>query len=390
MKWINKGNEKLPYNNLMDNITCNTTFYIYGVGKLGKELYILLKKFNMFEGFIDNNKKIQEIGYKGEKVISEEQYWISGKRNPIIIAASKKNTEEIKNHLQERKQKYNEDYFIYKEFIDRIFPIIAYELFNISYVNVTQICVTERCTLKCKKCAHACYAVPSDKEDLSLEQVKKSADIFFSKIDYIQEFVLIGGEPLLYKYLYEAIEYIGTRYRNKMSIFSITTNGTIKPSISLLNVCKKYNVLFRISNYSNAVKIMEKKYEDLKKLLDDNEVSYMLGEKETTWVDYGFEYFKRNNKEEELIEVFDKCHTACHEIRENRFYYCVMARSVSENLSKNVGESDYLDFNKLQGNNWKRELLEYLEGYSEKGYLDMCRFCHGADCYNYIIPAALQ
>ena len=58
MKWINKGNEKLPYNNLMDNITCNTTFYIYGVGKLGKELYILLKKFNMFEGFIDNNKKI--------------------------------------------------------------------------------------------------------------------------------------------------------------------------------------------------------------------------------------------------------------------------------------------------------------------------------------------
>ena len=67
-----------------------------------------------------------------------------------------------------------------------------------------------------------------------------------------------------------------------------------------------------------------------------------------------------------------------------------MARSVSENLSKNVGESDYLDFNKLQGNNWKRELLEYLEGYSEKGYLDMCRFCHGADCYNYIIPAALQ
>lgn len=29
-------------------------------------------------------------------------------------------------------------------------------------------------------------------------------------------------------------------------------------------------------------------------------------------------------------------------------------------------------------------------GYSEKGYLDMCRYCHGADCYNYLIPAAQQ
>ena len=56
----------------------------------------------------------------------------------------------------------------------------------------------------------------------------------------------------------------------------------------------------------------------------------------------------------------------------------------------NDGKDDYLDFNKLTGQNWRRELLEYILGYSEKGYLDMCRYCHGADCYNYLIPAAQQ
>ena len=115
-----------------------------------------------------------------------------------------------------------------------------------------------------------------------------------------------------------------------------------------------------------------------------------IGNKETTWMDYGFDYYERKCSNEELVEVFDKCNTPCHEIRENRFYYCVMARSVSDNLSYNVGEDDYLDINKLVGDNGKEEFLKYILGYSEKGYLDMCRFCHGADCKNYPIPAAEQ
>ena len=167
---------------------------------------------------------------------------------------------------------------------------------------------------------------------------------------------------MLYSYLGQAIEYIGKNYRDKINIFSITTNGTIFPSDELLNMCKQYNVLFRVSNYSNAISKLEMQYVKLENI------------------------FKNNN----VIEVFDACHTSCHEIRENKFYYCVMARSVSDNLNFNVGKDDYLDFNKLTGQNWRRELLEYILGYSEKGYLDMCRYCHGADCYNYLIPAAQQ
>ena len=380
--WENDIIEK--YNNI------KTPIYIYGAGVYGAELYELLNHYNLFGGFIDNNEKIILSGYKSENVISEDDFFFNNLMNAIVIAASEKNTNIIKNSLIQRGLVYNKDFFIYDEFLQKVFPIIALKKYRQSFVNLSQICLTEKCTLKCKKCAHACYAVKKDKEDLTFQQVKNTADVFFSKVDYIQEFVLIGGEPLLYEKLPQVIEYIGSKYRNQINIFSITSNGTILPSKELINVCKKYNVLFRISNYTNSISNLEYQYNKLAKLFRDNKVQCRIGNKETTWMDYGFDYYERKCSNEELVEVFDKCNTPCHEIRENRFYYCVMARSVSDNLSYNVGEDDYLDINKLVGDNGKEEFLKYILGYSEKGYLDMCRFCHGADCKNYPIPAAEQ
>ena len=62
----------------------------------------------------------------------------------------------------------------------------------------------------------------------------------------------------------------------------------------------------------------------------------------------------------------------------------------AENTGRNVGEEDYLDFEKLDDKYYITEILEYNLGYSEKGYLDMCRYCHGAEAYKYPIPAAEQ
>ena len=387
MKWVNKTNEKLYVSSINKK---DTKVCIYGAGILGGDLYNLLKHYGMFSCFIDNNEKIQEKGFNNEKVFSEKEFFESEKKDLIIIAATEENTNKIKSNLENRGLKCDEHFFTYEYFLGKVLPLIIYDLYDQIFLNLCQICVTERCTLKCKKCAHGCYAVGRDNPDLTLEQVKKSADVFFSKVDYIHEFVLIGGEPMLYSYLGQAIEYIGKNYRDKINIFSITTNGTIFPSDELLNMCKQYNVLFRVSNYSNAISKLEMQYAKLENIFKNNNVKYRIGKKEKNWMDYGFDYYKRDCSDEELIEVFDACHTSCHEIRENKFYYCVMARSVSDNLNFNVGKDDYLDFNQLTGKNWRRELLEYILGYSEKGYLDMCRYCHGADCYNYLIPAAQQ
>ena len=114
-----------------------------------------------------------------------------------------------------------------------------------------------------------------------------------------------------------------------------------------------------------------------------------MGNKEIQWMDYGFETVYRNGTEEELIQVFDRCKTPCREIRGSRYYYCVMARSVSDNLKLNVGKEDYLELADLTKQD-KKVILEFDRGYSDKGYLDMCNRCRGAEASDYPIPAAEQ
>lgn len=391
MKWINKGFEfEKIAEKLIDLFERKKTCYIFGAGIMGKELFPVLKYFDCFSGFIDNDINKQRDGYCTEKVISFQDFLRKENKETIVIAASDKNTILIRNQLENCNLMHGIDFFEYGEFVNEIFPIVATYYYQKVFVNIAQITLTERCTLKCRKCAHACYAIDASAQDMMLEEVYRSADIFFSKVDYIREFVLIGGEPLLYKEIEKVITYIGEKYRNRMSIFCITTNGTIVPSKEILEVCKKQDVLFRISNYSAQLPRLKKAHYKLVEKLKEWNISYILGEEDLLWRDYGFEYVNHGVNNANLIEVFDKCKTICREIRGNRFYYCVMARSVTENLKYNVGEFDYLDLEALDSELYQKEILEFNLGYSEKGYLDMCQFCHGAEAFNYPIPAAEQ
>lgn len=391
MKSTNKEHELDEIaNKLLLEFNGRSKFYIYGAGKLGKLLYEKLKCKNQFSAFIDNDNRKQRDGFCSEKVITFKEYLKVGDKNIIIIAASEKNTIEIKNQLNEQGLIENKDYYLYDGFMKEIYPIINLYTYNELYIELCQIVLTERCTLRCKKCAHACYAADNMLEDMSIEMAYKSADSFFEKVDLINEFVLIGGEPFLYKKLPDIIEYIGKKYRNQINIFSITTNGTITPKRDVLEMCKKYHVLIRISNYSEQIKRLKKQYEVLIKTLEDFGVEYDITPEHGHWMDYGFEYVDNGDNPEQLISIFDNCKTPCREIRGSKLYYCVMARSVADNLHKNVGKDDYLDFDSLSEKDYKRQILEYTYGYSEKGYLDMCRYCHGAEARKYIIPVAEQ
>lgn len=350
----------------------------------------VLQAYGCLAAFIDNSTEKQGEGMGDFPVISLETYF-DLRDGQIVIAASPENTIVIRKQLEEHSLRHGLDFFLYDEFINYIFPIVSVYCYDKSYVALAQITLTERCTLKCKNCAHGCFAVDIRKsKDLSLTQAYKSADSFFAKVDFIKEFVLIGGEPFLYKELAKVIEYIGERYRDQMGIYAITTNGTIVPEESVLRACSKYGVFIRISNYTRQLPRLKGAVKRLTDTLREYDISYLLGDEDSEWMDYGFGCVDRKADEKNLVKVFDDCQTPCREIRENRFYFCVMARSVSENLKFHVGQEDYLDLDALTGMNYKKELLEFTLGYSDKGYLDMCRYCNGAEAKNYPIPAAEQ
>lgn len=391
MKWKNKGHElDKAAEDISELIRMHEKIYVFGAGVLGKNMQEILEYLHMFGGFIDNDKEKQKHGVDGKEVISFDQYLKNGSQNQIVIAADKKNIPSISKQISESGFEINKNYFTYETFMYYYLPIIMAYVYDTSYVALAQICLTERCSLKCEKCAHGCFNVGNDVSDMEFSLACQSADSFFSKVDVCGEFVLIGGEPLLYRQMSDVIAYIGEKYRRQMMTFSITTNGTILPEPAVIEMCQKYDVTFRISNYSKELPGLTEKYEKLTALLDEKGIAYTLGKPEEEWIDYGFDSVVRDADEEKLTGVFDACKTPCREIRGDRFYYCVMARSVSDNLKFHVGEDDYLDMTSLIGEDYKKILLEFSVGYSDKGYLDMCRYCNGAEAYRYPVPAAKQ
>lgn len=391
MRWKNKGHEFDVFGNrLAKEYIRRKHIYIFGAGFWGEKINSFLKNYDCVECFIDNDCHKQHSVYEGKWVISFDEYLKQSGNGWIIIAADKKNVSTISKQLEKENLIRDYDFFEYERFVKEIFPVMSVYCFNKAYIELAQICLTERCTLKCKKCAHGCNAVNKNASDLTLEKVFQSADVFFKKVDWIKEFVLIGGEPFLYRDLDKVLEYIGKKYRDQMMFYSITTNGTIIPSKEVLDMCKIYNCKIDISNYMAQIPHLKQKYEDLTTVLEKNRIEYSLWVPGLEWMDYGFGQVDRGGEKEVLTQAFDACKTPCREIRGNKFYYCVMARSVSDNLGYGIGNEDFLDMEKLCGDDYKKILLEFTYGYSDKGYLDMCNYCRGTEAVSYPIPAAEQ
>lgn len=389
MKWKNKGHEFDEFINKIPE-TFHKRVYIFGAGKLGENIGMCLNSLGLLEGYIDNDTERYGKLLLDKPIVSLEEYLSNNTERAIVVAVSKNNLPMVESQLLNKNLIHGIDYYYNDEFNDKILPIIATYFLDKTFMRLAQITLTERCSLKCRKCAHACYNVDCTADDMHLSEVYRSADNFFSKVDYISEFVLIGGEPLLYKELPEAIKYIGERYRKQMGIYCITTNGTIVPSKEVLVECQKYQVLFRISNYAKELPRLRESHKKLIEALEGYGIEYRLAAEGGNWIDYGFDYLNKDMDETELIQTFDHCLTPCREVRGNKLYFCVMARSVSDNLNLNEGTDDYLDLARLTGPDYKKELLEFNLGYSKKGYLDMCHRCHGMDAEKYPIPVAEQ
>ncbi len=385
-----------------DRLT-DSKFFVFGAGETGSQLVETLRflKLDGFEGFVDNSAEKQKTGWKGQRVISLEEYLELDYPKFIIVCCSRKNRPVIDEQLLGKGLKRNIDFYAEACFRTNILPLYVLCKHKKSYMSLAQICVTERCTLRCKKCAHGCCYVAPDSEDMSLPDVKRSADEFFGKIDYVEYFHLIGGEPLLYRELANALDYIGDKYSRQIYRLCVTTNGTILPNATLLESFKRHNVLCYISNYKKTIPALSDRYDTLERILKENSVDYIIDDYDQDWTDYGFDsvdrgYFKEgklisNESPAELVRVFEQCNTSCREIRKEKLYYCVQARACAENMGFQVGKDDFLDISKLDNSYDSKRILTMFEmGHVEKGYLDMCNYCYGAERERHPIKVAEQ
>lgn len=194
------------------------------MGILDNTNYYLIKKNNSY--FVKNflNGKIFELPYEGVELF---KYAI--------------NFDDFKVIAKEYNLKFNERISedMIKSFLNNLNKkeIIKNEEKN--QVYHIQWHLTNKCNLRCIHCYQEDY-----KEDLyePLRFKKEIVDLYFEFIrnnNFIPEISLTGGEPILYPYLLDLLDYINEKYKN-CRVF-ILTNGTILND-RLINSLKKYNI----------------------------------------------------------------------------------------------------------------------------------------------------
>lgn len=386
MKWENKGKEFKKIGQCFEKVK---RIYIYGAAGLGVQMAKSLSISDVEVKFVDADVNKQRDGVCGIDVVAPSKLIDENKKESLVILALPKTAEAIvTKKLVLYGFSIGENLFDIHVFRELYFPVFLSYHDEITYLNIVDISLTQICNLRCKDCSILTPYIDKPKHR-ELEKVLKDIDVLFEVVDYVENLYLIGGEPLMYPYIYQVCEYIGKTYRHKMHNFAIATNGLILMHDDLIEMARKHNISFQVSDYSKFLTACKEKVGKFVAQLEASGVEY-LRMVDMDWCDYGFHTKKELEVgSEELINFFNDCAIDCKGIEDGQLYYCFPAMMVQKVLGEAYQDKGF-DLSQMNEER-KREILEFSLGYSDKGYLEVCRRCNG--CYRVnktIIPVAEQ
>ena len=357
-------------------------------------------EFDTLGAIFKKNKKLLVIGHdESLKSIKEELDFLNTKIEyktlkevfsiPILSGLKLKNktiviADNSQDTLEKLKRfkfiKHNENLFLADDFLKTYLSIYALYVFNKIYSSSAySTMITYHCTLNCKYCA-AYIPYIKNKYHRNVDEIKKDVDIFFSCFDRVQYFSLTGGEPFLHPNIAELMEYTFKKYESKMKIFQIFTNGSVIFDDNLLKIIKKYNSFIDLilDNYTKNAPHTKKTFDKLVEKLELYNIHFRkTGENELKF----FKQFppKMEYKDISYVELCNKFNLCkklldVQEILNGKLYNCCHA------LNSHVADIiDYKDNNcyDLFLSKNKFELLEFISGYLDDGYLEFCKYCNG-------------
>lgn len=384
MKWKNRGHELDVLGNkfvknaeliiIGDNFE-QASFYI------NREISDVLKFLNIPTTKIKFSLK----NVRGGPIPYVKLLWLFLKyhlfnKNAVIITHYHYNNVGLAVKLCRKIRKLFPSHIVYDstEFIEKQMSVFAAYVQDKIYVRDTCIIVTTGCTLNCKYCLNFTPFIKHPKS-ISLQKLQEEAETYFKVVDYVGFYQISGGEPLTYKHLAEYIDWIGEHYGNQIGQILLATNGTLIPDEKLTNVLQKHHVILLLDNYTAVIPAT--------KITRDKLIDY-LAENKIDSRDYGvnqqfFKFFPANEdysklSEEELSARADKCWglQPWRNLRDGRMYYCNFSSfAVTAGIIKDDARN-YYDLSNFNRKN-KKELVEFLMGYSELGYDTFCTLCNG-------------
>ena len=244
----------------------------------------------------------------------------------------------------------------------------------------TTLVVTLRCNLKCKLCAVSApyYKNP---QHYSLEILKKSVDRYFEAVDYVEKFTINGGEPMIYPELPELMDYL-LKYIDRMDMLEIISNGSVQPTVELINVLKKsgkINIL--LDDYGAK---LSAKADYIVETFEKEGIAYRRRKyygaevHSGGWVDLT-QIYKRDRSEAETAEIYSKCAYPgpfhCFVLFGGKAYICgVYKKCVTDGIIPD-NKDEYVDF---IAEDWNVDKVQsQIKVFHDRKYFSACEYCNG-------------
>lgn len=382
MKWNNPGQESVI------DIICNkeNKYYIWGAGKTGVDFLDKFKKDLNIIGIIDSNEQLVGQDVEGIPIKKPEDISSFKDVKIIITINTSEYIYEVTQYLRKQGLLENEHFFRYL-LVQRILNCYCH---NCLYIEQTDLSLTTRCTLRCKDCLLQMPYIENPVE-FDWEEIKNRIDLSFKFVDCFGEYHLVGGEPTLSLELVKSIKYLGTEYRERFDTLVVVTNATLEPKEELLNIFKQYQVRVEISDYSYSKAFSAQQKVDLWiQKLEEKSIKYGI-RKQESWYCFGRKK-QENCCDREIQKCFEYCDCAIKTVSflKDRVYLCARAAVAEDSGLSQMQEDNSFVLEEPTEEN-RRKFLEYVCGYTPKGYLEECTKCYTRKFFwDLEVPAAQQ
>lgn len=390
MKWRNRGHELEQYR---EHLSGKIELLFYGMNEKMMEVYkrvIHFKNIGVKISFYDDSLKGRTIvGKKVGSFLDAIEKLRIGKSVMIISIGNFDEYSTLLRTLIKSGFIQNIDFYEVLDFQQIFIAVYFLCVFDKCYVEQIGHTVNWVCTQKCKKCS---ASVPYLKQkNPSIGQVKDEIDLIFSKVDYVHVYDLTSAETFLASdFLAEIIRYLFENYGNNFGEIWMVTNATVIPSENMLKILEahKQDIRIIVSRY-DTVNGWSEKFAEFQSTLQNRGISFEMV-CTNQWIDLGFGEADLVMTEKEQEIYFDRCWTNCRTYQDGIIYFCAHGHAANMAFYKENDETgECMDIRAADVN--KDVIVEYNLGYSEKGYLDVCRHCFGQYHRNrHYIPVAEQ
>lgn len=368
MKWKNKGHE---YDETYQAMQKVRKFYLFGAGDYGTQFLNIIQNEISIEAYLDHNTQKQINGVNGLPCLDPSTVTPEPGIGIIVTMSQIARVQPI-TELEKRGFKRNENFFVIEEFLSVYF---AYRYNKVYFTSISFLPSTV-CNLNCRNCLNF---NPFAKKFFirKLDDLKKDVDQFFKCVDRIMLFHVSGGEPLLYKYTVDIIEYIDENYGDRIDKLRTVTNGTVVPSDEILEKLGHCNIEITVDDYRGAVPEYRENFDKLISKLEEYNIKYYIN-KVDSWIDLAPEKTDFSSlSEEQMIAHRDSCSQSWQELRDGKLYSCnYAAYATVAGITGNQDFEETYDLTKYTPDKLN-ELIEFRLGYTDRGYTNFCRKCRG-------------